>query len=62
MQLMEERLYTPQEIAEYLRVDPGTVYRWLRSGELEAIKFSREYRITESQLKNFLEEHRTKRS
>ena len=60
MQQVDEQLYTPQEVADYLKVDVRTVYRWLREGELNALRFRREYRISETDLRNFLERHRTK--
>ena len=61
MQQVDEQLYTPQEVADYLKVDVRTVYRWLRGGELNALRFRREYRISETDLRNFLERHRTRR-
>ena len=60
MQQVDEQLYTPQEVAEYLKVDVRTVYRWLREGEMNAIRFQREYRIAESDLRDFLERRRTR--
>lgn len=45
---------TPRETAALLRVTPHTVYRWLRSGRLRAIKVGKEWRIPADQL------HRTK--
>jgi excisionase family DNA binding protein len=56
-----EGLRTPQEIADYLKVDVRTVYRWLRSGEMDAIRFRQQYRISESALRKFVEERRTRR-
>jgi excisionase family DNA binding protein len=61
MLAVDEEMYTPKEIADYLKVDKHTVYRWLREGELKAIRFRREYRISESQLREFIEEHRADR-
>jgi excisionase family DNA binding protein len=61
MQQVDEQLYTPQEVADYLKVDVRTVYRWLREGELNALRFRREYRISETDLRDFLERHRTRR-
>jgi excisionase family DNA binding protein len=58
MQQVDEQLYTPREIADYLKVDVRTVYRWLREGEMNAIRFQREYRVAESDLKDFLEARR----
>ena len=60
MQQVDEQLYTPQEVADYLKVDVRTVYRWLREGEMNAIRFQREYRIAESDLRDFLERRRTR--
>jgi excisionase family DNA binding protein len=60
MQQVDEQLYTPQEVADYLKVDVRTVYRWLREGKMNAIRFQREYRIAESDLRDFLERHRTR--
>ena len=60
MQQVDEQLYTPQEVADYLKVDVRTVYRWLREGEMTAIRFQREYRIAESDLRDFLERRRTR--
>lgn len=45
---------TPQEVAQYLRVDRHTIYRWLREGRMKGIKFAGQYRISESQLREFL--------
>jgi excisionase family DNA binding protein len=61
MQQVDEQLYTPQEVADYLKVDVRTVYRWLREGELNSLRFRREYRISETDLRDFLERHRTRR-
>jgi excisionase family DNA binding protein len=60
MQQVDEQLYTPQEVADYLKVDVRTVYRWLREGKMNAIRFQREYRIGESDLRDFLERRRTR--
>lgn len=49
-----EKLYTPQEIADLLKVDLRTVYRWIREGKLEALKAGSQWRIEESALEEFL--------
>lgn len=48
------KYYTIEEIAEILRVTYLTVYRWIRAGKLEAQKAGKQYRISQSQLDNFL--------
>jgi len=55
---VEETYYTIQEIADRLKVNYRTVYRWVRAGKLPAYKFGQDWRITESDLKEFIEEHR----
>ncbi len=54
---VDERYATLPEVAERLKVSRRTVYRWIKNGELNAYQFGREYRITESALKQFLEAH-----
>ena len=55
---VDERYVTLPEVAERLKVSRRTVYRWVKAGNLSAYKFANEYRITESDLKAFLEAHR----
>ena len=57
---VDERYLTLPEVAETLKVSRRTVYRWINSGDLDAYQFGREYRITESALKDFLEAHRAR--
>jgi excisionase family DNA binding protein len=55
--MIEERYLTVAQIAERLQVAPGTVRHWLRTGELQGIALGPKagYRVTETQLKEFLE-------
>jgi excisionase family DNA binding protein len=57
---VDERYLTLPEVAERLKVSRRTIYRWIESGDLNAYQFGREYRITESALKEFLEAHRAR--
>ena len=47
-------LLTVEEVADYLRVAPNTVYRWCRSGKLAGIKIGKEWRISRPNLDAFL--------
>lgn len=49
-----EEFYTPQEIAERLKVDIRTVYRWIREDRMKAAKIGRFWRIPESELNRLL--------
>ncbi len=53
----EERLMTVDQVAERLQVNPETVRRWLRRGELEGVDLGHKagYRVTEAQLQEFIE-------
>lgn len=48
-------LYTPEEIADLLRVKPVTVHLWLRNGKLKGFKVGGKlWRSTRRQLQEFL--------
>jgi excisionase family DNA binding protein len=52
-----ERLFTPEEAAEALRVKTRTVMGWLRLGTLRGVKpGGKLWRIRESDLKAFIEQ------
>ncbi len=51
---MDERFYTPKQVAEILQVHQYTVLKWIREGKLRALKFGRVYRTSESELRTFL--------
>lgn len=44
---------SPKKIAEKLEVDPMTVRRWCRSGELKAYRFGAQMRVKTSDLAEF---------
>ncbi len=50
--------YLVEELAEKLRVNKMTVYRWIKSGKLEAYKMGKEYRIGTSIYETFLDAHK----
>lgn len=54
---MNEKLLTPQAVAERLEVSPDTVRIWLRKGILKGIKVGggKLWRISESSVDEFLE-------
>lgn len=52
---MLEEYYTPKEVAQKLKMDLSTVYRWIREGELKAVKIGSLWRISETELKRFLD-------
>lgn len=51
------RFFTIKQIAEQLSVSTRSVRRWIARGELLAHKFSRQVRVSELDLRTFLEGH-----
>jgi excisionase family DNA binding protein len=52
---METDLLTPEEAAIYLRLNPQTAYRLLRSGQLPGVKVGRQWRIRKSSIDAYLD-------
>ena len=46
-----------EEISQRLRISPETVRRWVRAGELPAVKIARQWRIAETEIKEYLAGH-----
>lgn len=50
---MESQFYTPQEVAQRLKLNVNTVYEYIRMGKLRAARFGNRYRITEPDIQEF---------
>ncbi len=53
--------YSIEEVAKMLKVAYLTVYRWIQSGKLTAYKAGKQYRIKETDYKNFIRKHQTRK-
>lgn len=52
---MEEiKLYTAEETAAILKVTRRTMYNYITSGKIKAVKAGRSWRITEEAIREFL--------
>jgi len=52
---LKKGYYTPLEIADLLKVCRTTIWRYIRSGQLKAVKLSiKNYRISKKELERFL--------
>lgn len=58
---MVEQQLTVEEVAEELRVHPETVRQWIRRGELDAFDTGRGYRISRTDLDDFVQRRKTSR-
>lgn len=56
---MNNKLITVKETAAYLNLTPITVYEYIRTGQLSAVKFGRYYRIDRKDLDQFINKHKT---
>lgn len=53
--MVVKEIMTPEQVAEYLQLDPTTVYRYIRQGKLVASKLGRNYRIPKANVDLFLQ-------
>lgn len=56
--MAEDKFYTVAEVAELLKVQPLTIYRLISDGKLKSYKVGRVIRISEADLKAFLDDSR----
>lgn len=55
MSIKEEvKVYTLDEIADLLGTTKRSLYRYVQSGKLKAVKIARVYRVSEDNLQRFL--------
>jgi excisionase family DNA binding protein len=50
--------YLVDELADKLRVNRMTIYRWIKSGKLNALKIGKEYRIEKKVFNEFVNRFR----
>ena len=48
------RVYTLTEVAEIMKLNKQTIQNYVKNGTLNATKFGRVYRVTEEELKRFM--------
>jgi len=52
--------YIAQELADELRVNIMTIYRYIKAGKIKAYKFGKEFRIEKAEFEKFLHRAKTK--
>lgn len=55
----EKEFYTAQELADKLRLNVMTIYRYIDAGKLKAYKLGKEFRIDKSEYTSFLNRSKT---
>jgi hypothetical protein len=52
--------YTLEEVSDILKVTRRTIYNYIKNGDLKAVKIGKYWRVSETNLKDFIE-HGTKK-
>lgn len=52
-----EQIFTVSALADYLELKPMTIREMIRAGKIRASKIGKEWRITETAVKEFLAAH-----
>lgn len=58
--MTEKEFYTAEELADKLRVNIMTIYRYIKAGKLKAHKLGKEFRIMKEEFDRFLRKTSTK--
>ena len=52
--MVEEKYYALKEVASLLKVTYMTVFRWVKTGKIEAYKVGKQFRIKQEDIKKFI--------
>jgi excisionase family DNA binding protein len=52
----EERYWTPEDIADRLKINVRTVVRWITAKKLRAIRVGKQWRVPDSAIREFVEQ------
>ena len=55
----KQEFYTAKELADKLRVNIMTIYRYIDAGKLKVYKFGKEFRIDRKEFNSFLNKAKT---
>jgi len=51
---VSERYYTVREVAQMLRFDKMTIYRWIKSGKIKAVKINNRWLIPAEEVERII--------
>jgi len=58
--MKKQEFYTTQELAEKLRVNIMTIYRYIKAGKLKSYKIGKEFRVDKKEFQRFLNKTKVK--
>ena len=56
--MVDDKYYSPTELAEILNLDPRTVRNLIKNGDIKAVKVGSQWRIGENDFESFIKENR----
>lgn len=56
----QDNFYTAKELADTLKLNIMTIYRYVKAGKLRAYKIGKEFRIDKGEFNKFLNKNKTK--
>ncbi len=57
-----EEFYTAEELADKLRVNIMTIYRYIKAGKIKAYKFGKDFRFEKNEFESVLKKSKTNKS
>jgi PTS system nitrogen regulatory IIA component len=57
----EERLLTLDEVAEFLHINPMTLYAWVKDGRMPAFKIGKVWRFRKAEIDDWLKKQKYKK-
>jgi len=54
--MIDHEILTLEEVAQYLRLKPQTIYKWAQEKKIPAVKLGKEWRFRRSILDRWLDE------
>ena len=56
--MVDDKYYSPTELAEILNLDPRTVRNLIKNGDIKAVKVGSQWRIGKNDFETFIKENR----
>jgi excisionase family DNA binding protein len=53
--VFEDEMLTIEDLAQYLKLKPQTIYKWAQSGKIPGAKFGKEWRFRRSAIERWID-------
>ncbi len=57
MSVFNDEMLTIEEVADYLKLKPQTIYKWAQTGKIPGAKFGKEWRFRRSLIETWIDNH-----